>query len=157
MHKILFSLFLIITTYNCAFATKPCFPPTQEWFIDNVVKKSDLIVYGIIEDYSKQINYDRGWTKIDVIDVLKGTYTDKELTISNWQAVYEPLYANHKGSYVVLWAKNQNLKYTLTNIDWDTCVASVWEASINKTATSKIDNIPRSLNEIKKLIAEEAK
>jgi hypothetical protein len=149
----LFAILMFAFTSN-VLATSPCMSPTKEWFNTNVIQKSDLVVFGTIEDYSNQNDSAGGWTKINVLEVLKGNYSGKELTINNWQAVFDPLYINQKGSYAVIWLKNQNSKYYITDLDWNSCVPSVWDATDNKTASSKMDYSTMSLEEIKKMIAE---
>ncbi len=158
MHKRipLFTLLILMFAIN-ANATSPCHSPTKEWFTENVIKKSDLVVYATINDYSNEKDYQRGWTKIDVIEVLKGRFTDKQLTITNWQAVFEPLYDNQKGSYAIIWLKTQDYKYYITDLSWDACVPSIWGADINKSITSKIDNSQISFDDIKKLIDDGSK
>ncbi len=152
--KILIFTLLILVFANNSFATDPCRSPTKEWFATNVIKKSDLVVYGVINDYSSQTDSESGWTKIGVLDVLKGNYSDKELTITGWQAVSEPRYFNQKGSYAVLWIKTQDSKYFVTDLNWGFCVPSVWDATNTRTASSKMDYSTMSLDEIKKMITE---
>ncbi len=155
MHKriSLFTL-LIVALATSANATSPCHSPTKEWFAEIIIKKSDLVVYGVINDYSNQNDPQGGWTKIDVIEVLKGKFTDKQLTITNWQAVFEPLYVNQKGSYAVLWLKTQDSKYYITDLSWAACVPSIWEASADKTTINKADYSSMPLDALKHMITE---
>lgn len=140
-----------------SYATEPCVRPDKQWFFDNVIKKSELIVYAKIKDYSGNISnvFKSKWTTIKILQVLHGELNDqKEITIQDWRSYDQPLYVNEKDSYAVFWLSKHNNKYFITDLDWRRCVPSIWHADDQKTAYNLVSNKRVSLEEIKNLIAE---
>ena len=158
MMKSTFSFMLFLLFWgNAAYATKPCITPDKQWFFDNVVKKSDLVVYAKVKDYSGNISNSIGlkWTNIDILQVLYGNLKNgREITLQDWQAYDQPLYAYEKGSYAVFWLKKSNAEYYITDLNWNYCVPSIWNAQDNETVYNLLSNKPMSLQEIENLIDE---
>jgi hypothetical protein len=153
------SLFLILFVAETSNATKPCSPPDKQWFVDNIVKKSELVVYAKIKDYSASISnvFGAKWTSIEVLQVLKGNFdSQKELTIQDWQSHDDPLYVWEKDSYVVLWLTKNDGKYYITDLSWNYCVPSVWDADDAETSYNMLSGARVTLKGIKDMIAEEA-
>lgn len=155
----LLSLWLLL---NTAYATSPCFLPSKQWFSENVIQKSDLVVYAEITDYSGKISnyFNKQWTDISVLKVLHGEVNDDEnLTIRNWQAYYHPLYSHEIGDQAVFWLRETESGYILTDMSWKRCIPSIWALKYGESTYGKVINKLElnnfiSLKGIEDLIAE---
>ncbi|HEU5046225.1 MAG TPA: hypothetical protein VFT64_00105 [Rickettsiales bacterium] len=111
-----------------AYATKPCTPPSDQWFAEHVTQKSDAVIYAKIISYSNFTDKtDKAWTKVQVMKLLHSEMMiPPNLTIHSWQANLAPWYDYRKGDYVVLWLKGDARAFTPTDLSWNQCVPSVW-------------------------------
>jgi hypothetical protein len=153
-------LFILLASYN-AYATKPCVAPDQKWFKENVASKSDLVVYGKIAAISA-VNVDEpqnwtkdNWTKFTIINKLfaKGE-VPQTILIQDWQADLQPFYNYHQGDFLVLWLKKKGQHYILTDLSWDNCLPSIWEANGNGQFKPQISSYRKwlKLNNIKEFL-----
>ncbi|MBL1147929.1 MAG: hypothetical protein D8M28_09565 [Proteobacteria bacterium] len=117
---LLIALFLLLPT--AARATPACMSQTPEQFAETKAA-SDLIVHGIITDYSTD-DIPGGWTDITVVKSYKGDAPEK-LRIHGWASYEMPLYNYEKGMEVLLLLKKDGDQYVMTDITWKKCVPSV--------------------------------
>ncbi len=148
-------LFLSLLVVSDAYATKPCMPPDKQWFSDNVIKKSDLVIYAKVKDFSGFISNAFGskWTEVEILQTLHGNQQNSNtLNIQDWQSFDLPFYSYKKGNYALFWLAEDNGKYRITDLNWDYCVPAVWDAYDNKTVDNLFTNERIILDEVKALI-----
>ena len=154
MKKMIF-VFVLLLLANTSYATEPCLRPNEKWFRENVLIESDTVIYGKVLDYSNKnpLDIKNVWTKIEVIERLLGSnLIPKNITILEWQAHQQPLYPYQKGDYLLLWLKKNGENYHITNMSWQYCIPSIWNAKSDKTAYDVIQNHWTNLSEVQSFI-----